>query len=235
MQNKKISCVISCHNEEKNILLLIDQIKKNDLEKNYEIIIVNNGSTDNSWDVIEKVKDKFPKIKFVNVEKNLGWGNGIMEGLKYASCEYVGWTHGDLQYNLNSLLKVEELLNEKNNRHDYVLIKGRRKKRKFSDAIFTFLMSVIASIITGKIMYDINAQPNFFSNTLLKEFKNTPKDLMLDIYLYYKILKKKNNQIIRIPVSQEQRIFGSSSWNQNFISKFLMGIKQFIGILKVRF
>jgi hypothetical protein len=114
-----------------------------------------------------------------------------MEGLKYASCEYVGWTHGDLQYNLNSLLKVEELLNEKNNRHDYVLIKGRRKKRKFSDAIFTFLMSVIASIITGKIMYDINAQPNFFSNTLLKEFKNTPKDLMLDIYLYYKILKKK--------------------------------------------
>ena len=235
MQSKKISCVISCHNEEKNILLLTDQIKKNNLEKNYEIIIVNNGSTDSSWSVISKIKNEFPHIRFINIEKNLGWGNGITEGLKYATCEYVGWTHGDLQYNLNSLLKVEELLNDKNNRHDNILIKGRREKRKFSDAIFTFLMSIIASVLTGKIMYDINAQPNFFSKNLLKEFENTPKDLMLDIYLYYKILKKKNNQIIRIQVSQEERIFGSSSWNQNFISKFLMGIKQFIGILKVRF
>ena len=62
-----------------------------------------------------------------------------------------------------------------------------------------------------------------------------PKDLMLDIYLYYMILKKKNNKIIRIPVEQEERIHGSSSWNQSFISKFMMSIKQFIGILKVRF
>lgn len=235
MQNKKISCVISCHNEEKNILLLIDQIKKNNLEKNYQFILVNNASTDKSWGLITNIKDKFPEIKFINIEKNLGWGNGITEGLKHATCEFVGWTHGDLQYNLNSLLKVEELLNDNKNRHDNILIKGRRKKRNFSDAIFTFFMSIIASVVTGKIMYDINAQPSFFSKNLLKEFENTPKDLMLDIYLYYKILKRKNNQVIRIPVLQEKRIFGSSSWNKSFISKLEMAIKQFIGILKVRF
>ena len=52
MSNKIISCVISCYNEEENILALLNQIKSYDLEKKIEFIIVNNGSTDNSWNII---------------------------------------------------------------------------------------------------------------------------------------------------------------------------------------
>jgi glycosyltransferase involved in cell wall biosynthesis len=235
MPNKLISCVISCYNEEKNIAILLDQIKSNNLEKNFEFIIVNNGSTDNSWQIICEKKNNFPEIIFINLDKDLGWGNGITEGLKLTSCEYVGWTHGDLQYDLKILLQVQKVLKDPNNRGDSILIKGRRKNRKFIEVIFTFMMSIIASILLGKILYDINAQPNFFSRKVLNDFKNTPKDLMLDFYLYYKILKKKNNKIIRIPVMQEERIHGFSSWNRSFISKFMMSVKQFIGIIKVRF
>ena len=235
MSAKLISCVISCYNEQENITILLDQIKSNNLEKNFEFIIVNNGSTDNSWQIICEKKNNFPEIKFINLDKNLGWGNGITEGLKLTSCEYVGWTHGDLQYDLKILLQVQKVLKDPNNRIDNILIKGRRKNRKLTDGIFTFMMSIIASILLGKILYDINAQPNFFSRKVLNDFKNTPKDLMLDIYLYYLILKKKNNKIIRISVEQEERMHGSSSWNQSFISKFLMSIKQFFGIIKVRF
>ena len=235
MPTKLISCVISCYNEEKNIAILLDQIKSNNLEKNFEFIIVNNGSTDNSWRIICEKKNNFPEIKFINLDNNLGWGNGITEGLKLTSCEYVGWTHGDLQYDLKILLQVQKVLKDPNNRGDSILIKGRRKNRKFIEVIFTFMMSIIASILLGKILYDINAQPNFFSRKVLNDFKNTPKDLMLDFYLYYKILKKKNNKIIRIPVMQEERIHGFSSWNRSFISKFMMSVKQFIGIIKVRF
>ena len=235
MPTKLISCVISCYNEEKNIAILLDQIKSNNLEKNFEFIIVNNGSTDNSWRIICEKKNNFPEIKFINLDNNLGWGNGITEGLKLTSSEYVGWTHGDLQYDLKILLQVQNVLKDPNNRRNGILIKGRRKNRKFTEEIFTFMMSVIASFLLGKILYDINAQPNFFSRKVLNDFKNTPKDLMLDIYLYYMILKKKSNKIIRIPVVQEERIHGSSSWNRSFISKFMMSVKQFIGIIKVRF
>ena len=235
MPTKLISCVISCYNEEKNIAILLDQIKSNNLEKNFEFIIVNNGSTDNSWRIICEKKNNFPEIKFINLDNNLGWGNGITEGLKLTSSEYVGWTHGDLQYDLKILLQVQNVLKDPNNRRNGILIKGRRKNRKFIEVIFTFMMSIIASILLGKILYDINAQPNFFSRKVLNDFKNTPKDLMLDFYLYYKILKKKNNKIIRIPVMQEERIHGFSSWNRSFISKFMMSVKQFIGIIKVRF
>ena len=132
------------------------------------------------------------------------------------------------------MLKVYELLKDPNNRHDYILIKGKRKNREFSKAIFTFIMSIIASVLLGKILYDINAQPNFFSKKILRDFQNTPKDLLLDIYLYYMISKKKDKKIIRIPVIQEERIYGSSSWNKSFASKFLLSIKMFLGIIKTR-
>tara|TARA_B100001123_G_C15101303_1_gene943654 strand:+ start:149 stop:856 length:708 start_codon:yes stop_codon:yes gene_type:complete len=233
MSTKLASCVISCYNEEENIPELLNQIKDNNLDKKIEFVIVNNGSTDNSWKIILEKQNYFPEIKFLNVQEDLGWGNGIVQGLQHVTSEYVGWIHGDLQYNLKILLKVLELLEEPSNRHEDILIKGRRAKRKFIENLFTLMMSIIASILLGKILYDINAQPNFFSRKKLKEFINTPKDLMLDLYLYNMIYKKKNKKIIRIPVTQEERKRGSSSWNRNFASKFLLGFKMLIGIIKI--
>ena len=160
MSAKLFSCVISCYNEEENILSLLKQVKVNNLGKDVEFIIVNNGSTDKSWDVISKIKNDFEEIIFINLNENLGWGNGIVQGLKHVSCDYVGWTHGDLQYDLKSLLQVKELLSNPINKNENTFIKGRRKNRKFSDRIFTNLMSLIATIFLGKILIDINAQPN---------------------------------------------------------------------------
>ena len=57
MSAKLFSCVISCYNEEENILALLKQVKVNNLGKDVEFIIVNNGSTDKSWDVISKIKN----------------------------------------------------------------------------------------------------------------------------------------------------------------------------------
>ena len=103
MSNKLISCVISCYNEEKNIPILLDQIQKNNLEDRFEFIIVNNGSTDNSSKIIDQIKENFKSIIFINIIEDLGWGNGVITGLNIASCDYIGWTHGDLQYDLSIL------------------------------------------------------------------------------------------------------------------------------------
>ena len=198
MDNKLISCVISCYNEEKNIPILLDQIQKNNLDEKFEIIIVNNGSTDNSSKIIDQIKVNFKNIIFINITENLGWGNGVMSGLNIASGDYVGWTHGDLQYELSTLNEVYKLIKNPENQNKSLLIKGLREKRSFSENFFTTTMSFIASIILFKKLHDINAQPNFFSRDILNLFENTPKDLMLDLYLYYKtslLEKKKNNKI----------------------------------------
>ena len=179
-------------------------------------------------------KKKFPSITFLNIEENLGWGNGIYQGLKITNCEFVGWIHSDLQYDMKVLSKVYDILQDPKNKKDGILIKGRRKSRTTIENLFTMSMSIIASVLLTKVLYDINAQPNFFSRKLLNLFKNTPKDLMLDLYLYYMVSKMKNKEIIRLPVVQENRIHGSSSWNKSFLSKYFLALKMFVGIVKIR-
>ena len=234
MDNKLISCVISCYNEEKNIPILLDQIQKNNLDEKFEIIIVNNGSTDNSSKIIDQIKVNFKNIIFINITENLGWGNGVMSGLNIASGDYVGWTHGDLQYELSTLNEVYKLIKNPENQNKSLLIKGLREKRSFSENFFTTTMSFIASIILFKKLHDINAQPNFFSRDILNLFENTPKDLMLDLYLYYKTSLLEKKKIIRLPVTQNKRLYGSSSWKKNFFSNYSLSLKQLIGIIKIK-
>ena len=137
MPTKLISCVISCYNEEKNIAILLDQIKSNNLEKNFEFIIVNNGSTDNSWKIICEKKNNFPEIKFINLDKDLGWGNGITEGLKHTLCEFVGWTHGDLQTPIKDVIKIFKNVNGEKN----IFGKGYRVNIRGFDGIIISLNS----------------------------------------------------------------------------------------------
>tara|TARA_A100001011_G_C14183967_1_gene788164 strand:- start:343 stop:1053 length:711 start_codon:yes stop_codon:yes gene_type:complete len=233
--NKLISCVISCYNEEKNLPILLDQIISNKLNDKFQFIIVNNGSNDNSSLVIKELENKYKDIKFVNVKEDFGWGNGIMTGLKHAECELVGWTHGDLQYDLKELNNVYKIIQENDKKYNTILVKGLRKKRKLIENIFSKGMSVVASLILLKTFTDINSQPNFFSRDIYESFANPPTDLMLDLYLYNKVKKIDNHLIVRFPVIQHERKFGISSWRKNFLSNFELSLKQFIGILKIRF
>ena len=81
----KLSIIIPSYNEINNLKYLLKQINNILLKnKDIQIIIVDNGSTDGSKNYIEKIK-KFPKIKFIRVNKNIGYGYGIKKGLKFAS------------------------------------------------------------------------------------------------------------------------------------------------------
>ena len=65
-------------------------------------------------------------------------------------------------------------------------------------------------------------------------FENAPKDLMLDLYLYYKVSTLKEKKILRLAVTQKKRLHGSSSWKKNFFSNYYLSLKQLIGIIKIR-
>ena len=207
-----LSIVIPCYNEEKNIRELLEKSKRL-IQENIEIIIVNNGSTDNTVFVLNKLIISSDFLKVVHIQKNQGYGFGIYSGLKLAKGKYIGWTHADLQTDLDDIIKVLNFLND-----DKVFIKGIRKGRNIKDRFFTIGMSIFESILLGEFLWDINAQPNIFKRDLFLKYNKPPKDFSFDLYYYFYAVKEKY-KIIRINVIFHSRKFGVSSWNNSFRNK----------------
>ena len=209
-----VSLIIPCFNEAKNLPVLISRCK--DLIEKYpvEIILVDNGSTDDSSMLIAK----YPFVKLVKVKKNEGYGNGILEGLNNASGEILAWTHADLQTDPNDLVRGLELVLASTN-PQRLFLKGRRYGRSFFDVIFTFGMSVFETILLQKPMWDINAQPTIFHKSFFQIWKNPPKDFSLDLYVYF-MAKKSKLVIKRFPVKFSKRLHGTSNWNSSLLGKY---------------
>ena len=231
---KNLSIVIPCYNEEGNILELFNNLEKLiNLNSNLEIIIVDNGSTDNSLAIIKDhsiYKNKL--IKLVMVEKNLGYGNGIMSGIYKSSTKYISWCHADLQtppqYACDAFKENFDKLEKRK-----IIIKGKRVNRDIFDQLFTFGMSIVASLLFGNKLNDINAQPKIFSRQFLSLLKNPPNDFSLDVYLMAVAIQNQY-KIIEYPVSWEQRIAGEAKGGGSIKAKIRITIQTLKCILNLK-
>ncbi|HLC79740.1 MAG TPA: sugar phosphate nucleotidyltransferase [archaeon] len=204
-----LSVVIPCYNEEKNLPLLAEKFSRFH-KGNFELILVNNGSTDKSAQVLERLCfSKYNFIKKVDVASNIGYGNGVKKGLDKAGGKFLCWTHADLQADPQDVFRAFEIAKA---RGGNVFVKGRRLGRGFSDSFFSFGMSVFCSMVLGRWLEDINAQPNLFHSSFLPHILDGPDDFSFDLYALYKA-KEAGLKIIRFPVAFGARKFGKSSWN----------------------
>ena len=89
---KKISFIIPCFNEEKNVLIIYDKIKKIYQQQNYEveIIFIDDGSSDNTLYELKQIKDSDKKIsaKIISFSRNFGKDSAIYAGLKNSTGDY---------------------------------------------------------------------------------------------------------------------------------------------------
>ncbi|MCM1121229.1 MAG: glycosyltransferase family 2 protein [Eubacterium sp.] len=212
----KLSIVVPCYNEEQNIPLILRRfgeiIKRDDIE----VILVDNGSTDNSAQVLAEMLPKYPFARTTKVEVNQGYGYGILQGLRGCTGEYIGWTHADMQTDPADILKALAIIEQEKG---LVFVKGNRKGRPFFDVFFTAGMSLFETCYLRKKLYDINAQPNIFPKIFFDEWANPPYDFSLDLYALY-MARKKNLKVVRFPVLFPERIYGESKWNTGLKAKW---------------
>ena len=211
----RFSLVIPCFNEGENIPLLIKRLKEVFKDNQDEVILVNNGSNDNTQEIIEKSTKSLENFKVIQIIENIGYGNGIIKGLEIAKGDILGWTHADLQTDPGDALKALSFFNSRNKR---IFVKGLRRGRSFFDKFFTFNMSIFELFLLGKYMRDINAQPSIFHRELFNSWRNPPNDFSLDLFAYYTAIKA-NYKIFRFPVQFPKRIYGKSKWNFSLKSK----------------
>ncbi len=102
-----ISIIIPVFNEEKTIIKILKKINRIKKSANLEVIVINDGSTDNSERLIDQNTKYFDKVK--HLKKNLGKGKAILEGLRISSMDYVFFQDSDLEYDPTDLIKFIEI------------------------------------------------------------------------------------------------------------------------------
>ena len=207
-----VSIVVPCYNEERNLPLLVSRFEKVLQDVDAELILVNNGSTDNSPQVLEKIKKKHKSVRIAVVPKNIGYGHGIMTGLKTAKGGVLAWTHADMQCDPEDVSRAYEVYKQSDEK---TLVKGSRQGR-FS--LLTKSFHVIASVLFFRRFDDINGQPKMFPRSLMDEIKKAPNGFQLDFYVQYKAVKN-GYKVLNIPVKFGIRRHGQSNWASTFRSR----------------
>jgi glycosyltransferase involved in cell wall biosynthesis len=211
----KIGIVIPCYNESGNIPKLVERCKIAVSKQECEFILIDNGSTD-STPALFKGYGAIPQIRFLRLEKNQGYGGGIIAGLTELENPYIGWTHADLQTDPVDVVNIEI-----DSTTPKLLVKGSRRSRALTDSFFTFGMSVFMTLLFGTRLSDINAQPTIMSRNLVESWKTAPSDFSLDLYAYVSA-KKDSATINRFVVDFSKRLAGDSKWNNGPIARFRM-------------
>lgn len=214
----RMSLIIPCFNEAPNLSLLLNRCSQSFANQpDCELILVDNGSTDDTAVVLSRELPKYSFARSVRVEVNRGYGFGILQGLKAADADVLAWTHADMQTDPADALRGFELFQAAGD-PNRLFVKGRRYGRPAADIVFTAGMAVFETLLLRTSLWDINAQPTMFSKSFFNSWTNPPHDFSLDLFAYWNA-KQQQLEIQRIPVLFSKRVHGQSSWNVNWSGK----------------
>jgi glycosyltransferase involved in cell wall biosynthesis len=215
----KLSIIVPCYNEAENLPGLLEAFGRVIATDDIELVVVNNGSTDDTENIIQELLLKYSFATLVNVPINKGYGHGIKVGLSNAQGSFLGWTHADMQTDPVDVIKAFNIIRQQPHNTE-LYVKGDRKGRPFSDQFFTIGMSCFETIYMGKLLWDINAQPNIFHRTFFEKWVvSAPDDFSLDLYVLF-LAQHLRLDVLRFPVFFPERVHGHSSWNTGLISKW---------------
>ncbi|MBU2573133.1 MAG: glycosyltransferase family 2 protein [Elusimicrobia bacterium] len=228
------SIVVPCYNEAPNLQPLLEAFAaacRKRIGRDFELIVVDNGSSDGTGAELARLLPLYPFAASVRVEVNKGYGFGILSGLSGARGEYVGWTHGDLQFGPGSIAEAAGLIGDAGGGN--VFVKGLRRGRPFSDRFFTAGMSFFETLLMGTPLWDINGQPTLFHRSLLERWNAPPHDFSLDLYAYVTAAKA-DFKIIRFDVLNSERAGGASSWNRGLLSRVRLVFRTIVSSVRLR-
>lgn len=212
----KFSLVIPCYNEAANLPLLLERCKELANRPDVEVVLVDNGSTDSTVEVLHNLLPKYPGCRSIRIEKNQGYGFGIISGLRAAEGQILAWTHADMQTDPQDTLCGLDLFKKYG---DNIFVKGCRYGRPFIDVVFTVGMSMFETLLLYKPMWDINAQPTMFTRKFFDTWNSPPDDFSLDLFAYYQA-QTQGLKVCRFPVKFGERAHGVSHWNVNWVAKW---------------
>jgi len=221
-EKPEVSITIPIYNEESGIeetvINLVGVFKKEKV--NYELVLVNHGSSDNTQKILERLAKKNERLNVINLEKNLSYGGGIQYGFEHSNGDYIGFTCADEEVSAEDVFKIYDKL-----RHsDFDVSKSRRMDRK--DGLFrkftSFVFNSLISIRFNLRLNDINGYPIFMKRKLFPSVKTKETAYLFNLD-FLRNMKGAGYKIIEIPITHHERKKGKSYMKLSRIFEMALG------------
>jgi glycosyltransferase involved in cell wall biosynthesis len=215
-----LSIVISLYNEQESLRELVSEIHQaiDPLKLDYEIIMVNDGSTDSSWDIVKELKSSDPCIKGIRFRRNYGKSAALYVGFKAAQGDLVATLDADLQDDPAELPEMVRMVKEQ----DYDLVSGWKKKRYdniFLKNIPSKIYNATSRRVTGTHLHDMNCGIKVYRGEVVKHI-----EVYGEMHRYIPYLAKNAgyDRIGEKVVHHHKRKYGKSKFGASrFINGFL--------------
>lgn len=218
--NKDLSIVVALLNEEESLPELVSWIiRVMDREKfSYEIIMVDDGSTDKSWSVIKKLSEDNPAIRGISFRRNYGKSAALFQGFKAAQGRVVITMDADLQDSPDEIPELYRMITV----DGYDIVSGWKKQRfdnKLTKNLPSKLYNWTARKITGIKLHDMNCGLKAYRNEVVKNI-----EVYGEMHRYIPYLAKNAGfgRITEKPVQHQKRKYGVSKFGlERFVNGFL--------------
>ncbi|MEJ7619316.1 MAG: glycosyltransferase family 2 protein [Aquificaceae bacterium] len=206
--NTHISIVIPAYNEEDNIPILYEKLKGvlERLGREYEIIFVDDGSVDRTWERLKEIAEKDQRVKLIRFRKNYGQTAAMYAGFQHATGEVIITLDADLQNDPEDIPTLLQKLEE-----GYDIVSGWRKDRKdpfLSRRLPSMIANWIISKVTGVELHDYGCTLKAYRADIVKRL-----ELYGDMHRFLPALTKRlGAKITEIPVRHHPRLYGKSKY-----------------------
>lgn len=212
---KKLSLVICVFNEEPNIKPLSEQIKKALRSIDFEAILVDDGSTDNTRSEILKINDN--RFVLVELKRNYGQSSALQAGIDYAEGEYIALLDGDLQNDPEDIPHMLHLMESEG--WDMVAgVRANRKDGMFLRKIPSKIANYMIRKSTGTTMKDLGCTLKIFTNDTIKSIHIYGE---LHRFIPVLVTQEGATRITQVEVNHRPRQFGSSKYNLSRTTKVI--------------
>ncbi|SUZ80170.1 uncharacterized protein METZ01_LOCUS33024 [marine metagenome] len=219
MKNIDLSIVIPVYNEEESLELLYNSIINNlkNTNLNFEIIFIDDGSSDNSWNVIKTISKKKTNLSSIKFRKNYGKSDALDAGFKASNGTYVLTMDADLQDDPNEIYPLFKMINQDN----YDLVSGWKKKRNdpLSKTIPSKFFNLVTRIFSGIKLNDFNCGIKIYKKELVNSI-----NLYGEMHRYIPLIANWNgyDKIGEKVVNHNKRKFGKTKFGmERYIRGFL--------------
>ena len=221
----EISIVVPLYNEEESLSELVDQIKKSLPYRSFELIFVDDGSNDNSWDVIEQLVEVNSEVKGISLGVNQGKSYALQAGFNEVKGQYIVTMDADLQ---DDPAEIEQMICSLESGYD--LVSGWKKKRfdPISKTIPSKFFNWVTRRAAGIHLHDFNCGLKAYRAEVVAHIQ-----LYGELHRYIPLLAKRAGfgSITEQIVQHRVRKYGRTKFG---LSRFINGFLDLITILFVQ-